>query len=150
MIVGGTDSTASLVERTRRLDRPDVQYVLVSGIAPAWFNIIDLPRLTDRVDRPVVSVSFEDSEGLEPALREAFDGDALSERLACYERQPPRQAVEVNGEQVFVRSVGLDPEETTSVVRAFTPEGGRPEPLRVARIAARAGDQLRRMATTES
>lgn len=142
MTVGGIDSTASLVERTRCLDRPDVQYVFISGIAPAWYNIIDLPRFAESVDRPVVSVSFEESAGLEPALREAFDGDALSQRLACYERQPPRRAVEVNEEQVFVRSVGLDQDETTRVVRAFTPEGGRPEPLRVARIAARAGAQL--------
>jgi endonuclease V-like protein UPF0215 family len=145
MTVGGTDSTDCLVERTRCLDRPDVQYVLVSGIAPAWFNIIDIQRFAESVDRPVVSVSFEESAGLESALREAFEGDALSERLSCYERQPPRRAVEVNDEQVFVRSVGLNADETDRVVRAFTPDGGRPEPLRVARIAARAGDRLREM-----
>lgn len=145
MTISGLDSTATVTDCTRRLDRPDVQHVLVSGIAPAWYNIIDLPRLSEAIDRPVVSVSFEESTGLEPALREAFAGDALTERLACYERQPPRRAIEVNDEQVFVRSVGLDTDETTRVVRAFTPDGGRPEPLRVARIAARAGDRLRRM-----
>lgn len=149
MTVGGFDSTDHIVDRTRRLDRPDVQYVLVSGIAPAWYNIIDLPRLSGAIDCPVVSVSFEESEGLEPALREAFEGDALSERLACYERQPPRRAIEVHDEQIFVRSVGLDADETTRVVRACTPDGGRPEPLRVARIAARAGDRLRRMRLDE-
>jgi endonuclease V-like protein UPF0215 family len=40
-----------------------------------------------------------------------------------------------------VRGVGLD-EPTERVVAAFTPAGGRPEPLRVARLAARGVDRL--------
>lgn len=142
--VGGTNSTERLTELVRRIDRPDVQYVLISGIAPAWYNIVDLLLLSDAIDRPVVSVSFEASAGLEPALRDAFDGDALSERLARYERQPPRRAIDVNDEQLFVRSVGLDADETKRVIRVFTPEGGRPEPIRVAHTAAHAGDALLR------
>lgn len=142
--VGGTDSTDRLTELIRRTDRPDVQYVLISGIAPAWYNIVDLRLFSDAIDRPVVSVSFEESEGLEPALRDAFDGNALSERLARYERQPPRRTIDVNNEQLFVRAVGLDSDETRRAIQAFTPEGGRPEPLRVAHTAAHAGDALLR------
>jgi hypothetical protein len=44
----------------------------------------------------------------------------------------------VNDETVYVRAVGVDDETAAAVVRTFTPEGGRPEPLRVARLAARA------------
>ncbi|HET7325414.1 MAG TPA: DUF99 family protein, partial [Halococcus sp.] len=47
-------------------------------------------------------------------------------------------------ETVFVRSVGLSDEEAAEVIRAFTPEGGRPEPLRISRLAARAGDTWKR------
>lgn len=148
--VGGTNSTERLTELVRRVDRPDAQYVLISGIAPAWYNIVDLPLFSDAINRPVVSVSFEASEGLESALRDAFDGDALSERLARYERQPPRRAIDVNGEQLFVRSVGLDTDETRRVIRAFTPEGGRPEPIRVAHTTARAGDALLRSTGPEN
>jgi hypothetical protein len=148
--VGGTDSTATVVDCWERLDREDVRYVLVAGIAPAWFNVLDLRAVHDAVDRPVVSVSFEASEGLEPALREAFgdadaDGDppALAERLATYRRQPDREPVTVGDGTVYVRAVGCDAGEAREVVRAFTPEGERPEPLRVARLAARAGDDFR-------
>jgi hypothetical protein len=52
--------------------------------------------------------------------------------------------VTVGDDTVFVRSVDIPVEEAVDVVRAFTPEGGRPEPLRVARLAARAADQFRR------
>jgi endonuclease V-like protein UPF0215 family len=141
--VGGTDATAAIQSLVRSLGRADVRYVLVAGIAPAWFNLVDVTRLADALDRPILSISFEDSPGLEAALREHFDGDALAERLATYRAQPRRRSVQVNGEQVFVRAAGCDPAEAAEIVRGFTPEGGRPEPVRVARLAARAGRRWR-------
>jgi endonuclease V-like protein UPF0215 family len=147
--VGGTDVTAAIETLYEDLDREDVRYLLVSGIAPAWFNVVDLRRLHEHLDCPVLSVTYEDSDGLEPALRETFDGDALAERLATYERQPPRRALSVDGETLFVRSLGLDDGTAEDVVRGFTPEGGRPEPLRVARLAARAADDRRDPASSD-
>jgi hypothetical protein len=141
--VGGTDATGAIESLVADLDREDVRYLLVAGVAPAWFNLVDLPRLADAVGRPVISVSFEASAGLEPALREAFSGSALDRRLATYRAFPPRVPVAVNDERVFVRAVGIDDDEAARVVEAFTPEGGRPEPLRVARLAARGARRWR-------
>lgn len=142
--VGGTDATESIADLVARLNREDVQYVLIAGLALAWYNVLDLRTLGERIDRPVCSVTFEESEdGLETGLREAFDGDALDRRLGTYRRQPPRRALDVGEERTFVRSVGLPESEADEVIRAFTPEGGRPEPLRVARLAARAADGWR-------
>jgi endonuclease V-like protein UPF0215 family len=134
--VGGLDSTDAVVACYDRLDREDIQYVFVAGIAPAWFNVVDLHAVHERVDRPVLSVSFEESAGLRDAIEREFEGEAAERRLEVYEAQPPREPLTVNDERVFVRSVGC--ENPAEVVRAFTPEGGRPEPLRVARLAARA------------
>jgi hypothetical protein len=136
--VGGTDATDAAERLLADLGREDVRDVLVAGVAPAWFNLFDLDRLAGTADRPVLSVSFEASDGLEPALREAFDGAALDRRLAVYRGLPPRHPVTVgDDERVFVRAVGRDAEAAARIVRGFTPEGGRPEPLRVARLAAR-------------
>lgn len=142
--VGGTDATDSLGAMWDRLSRPDVRYVLVAGIAPAWFNVLDLHALHDRVDRPVVSVTFEESEeSLADALGREFSGAALEERLAVFDRQPARRRLTVGDETLFVRAVGCEVATARDVVRAFTPEGGRPEPLRVARQAARAAEEFR-------
>lgn len=138
--VGGSDATDAIVDMVERLDRADVRYLLVAGIAPAWFNLVDLHCLHEEAGIPVLSVSFEESEGLEPTLREEFTGETLAWRLGTYRAQPERQRVSVDDETVFVRSVGCEPSEAREIVRAFTPEGGRPEPLRVARLAARAAD----------
>lgn len=136
--VGGTDATEAIVDLHARLDRADVNYLLVSGIAPAWYNLLDLQRLHDTTNIPVLSISFEESSGLESALHEEFSGDALAARLDTYRAQPPRHRCSVNGETLFVRGVGIAGDDAEAVVRGFTPEGGRPEPLRVARLAARA------------
>jgi endonuclease V-like protein UPF0215 family len=141
--VGGTDATATVRSLFDRLDRPDVRYLFVAGIAPAWFNVLDLREIHEAVDRPVLSVTFEESPGLASAIREAFDGEAREQRLDTYRAQPDRRRVAVADGEVFVRSVGLEPDAAADVVRAFTPEGERPEPVRVARQAARAADQYR-------
>lgn len=142
--VGGTDSTTAISSLFADLDREDIQYLFVAGIAPAWYNVVDLSRLFDLTGVPVLSISFEASDGLEDAIREAFDGDDAARRLERYRAQPERRAVDVGDDTVYVRSVGVDETEADEIVRAFTPEGGRPEPLRVARLAARSADAFRR------
>jgi len=142
--VGGTDATAAVEGLVADLDREDLRYVLVAGLALAWYNVVDLRAVAEATGRPVISVTFEKSEGLEPALRAEFSGDALDQRLATYRAQPPRRPVDVGDERVFVRAAGCDDDEAAAAVDAFTPEGGRPEPVRVARLAARAGDCWRR------
>ncbi|EMA61423.1 endonuclease dU [Halorubrum lipolyticum] len=146
--VGGVDATDAVLALVDRLGREDVRHVAVAGIAPAWFNLIDLPRIRDAVARPVYSVSYEESPGLEPALREAFDGEALARRLDIYRSLPPRARVERDEtgesagdplEPLFVRAVGVETDDAAAAVRGLVREGfRRPEPLRIAAIAASA------------
>ena len=143
--VGGTDATDAAIALFDRLGREDVRHVAVAGIAPAWFNLLDLPRIREAVDRPVYAVSYEESPGLEPALREAFDGEALARRLDVYRSLPPRVRVSSRGSEeaesdaedpLFVRAVGIDADQAAAV-RGLVREGfRRPEPLRIAAIAA--------------
>ncbi len=141
--VGGTDVTDGIIDLAERLDREDVRYVFVGGIALAWYNVVDMHRLHEAIDRPVIAVTFEESDGLRDSLEAEFSGDELNRRRETYRTQPPRRELAVNDETVFVRQVGLSEGDARDVVRAFTPEGGRPEPLRVARLAARAADEWR-------
>jgi len=142
--VGGTDATESLLDLFDALGREDVRRVLVAGIAPAWFNLVDLPTLRESLSRAVLAASYEASPGLEPALRDAFDGDALAERLAVYRSLPPRRKVPRGGddgeaEPLFVRAAGIDDDRAADLVRALVREGfRRPEPVRIAAVAASA------------
>ena len=154
--VGGTDATDAAIALFDALGREDVRHVACAGVAPAWFNLLNLRRLHETLDRPVYAVSYEPSPGLEPALREAFDGDALERRLDVYRSLPPRVPVERDGpdadgddasgandasgaDPLFVRAVGIDDGRAAAAVRDSVREGfRRPEPLRLAAVAASA------------
>ena len=140
--VGGTDATAAVRDLAASLDRSDVRHVCLAGIAPAWFNLVELDRLHATLDRPISVVSYEPSPGLEPALREAFDGSALADRLAAYRSLPPRHRVTGlpdEADPLFVRAVGMAPADAAATVETLLREGfRRPEPVRVASIAASA------------
>jgi len=142
--VGGTDATEALVDAWRRLDREDTSYLFLSGVALAWYNVVDVERLAAAVDRPVIAVTYEDGHGLGDGIADAFDGGARERRLATYESLPPRRRLEDVGEgPLHVRSAGIDPGEADHVLAAFTHDR-RPEPVRVAKLAARAADGFRR------
>lgn len=152
--VGGTDATAAVNAMLDALDRPDARYVFVAGVALAWYNVLDLQAIHEHADRPVLAVSFEASDGLAPAIRDAFDDDdAIQERLEAYRALPDRRPVTVDVADdtatVYVRELGIEPEHATEIVRGFTVETDRPEPVRVAREVARAGDAFRRRVTDE-
>lgn len=134
--VGGLDATDAARALIDRLDREDCRAILLSGVAPAWFNLFDLEEIHVAAERPVISVSFESSPGLESALREHFSGEALEERLRIYRSLPPRNPVAVGEDRLFVRAVGCDHDRAAEVVRASTHADGVPEPIRVARLVA--------------
>ncbi|WP_280588505.1 DUF99 family protein [Halorubrum sp. Boch-26] len=144
--VGGADATDAAIALFDALGREDVRHVACAGVAPAWFNLLDLRRLHEALDRPVYAVSYEPSPGLEPALREAFDGDALERRLDVYRALPSRVRVDRedpdrtgDARPLFVRAVGIDESRAADAVDELVREGfRRPEPLRLAAVAASA------------
>ena len=139
---GGSDATAACRDLLGQLGRPDAQWLLLAGVAPAWFNLISLDDVYAATDRPVIAVSFEDSDGLENPLREQFSGEALQRRLTTYRELPPREPVTLGDTELWMRTVGIDTADAADVIRAFAPDNNeRPEPLRVAQRAARAGRQ---------
>lgn len=141
--VGGTDATTAIIDCWRRLDREDVPYVFLSGVALAWYNIVDLETVAAETDRPVIAVSYGSSEGLADAIRAAFESPARDDRLAAYDALPPRRRIERAEGALYVRSVGVDSAAVDRVIDAFT-HARRPEPLRVAKLAARRADAFRR------
>lgn len=139
--VGGLDATDGIAALWRGMDRDDLQALLVGGLAIAWYNVVDLERLHADLGVPVVSVTYEESPGLEDALVRAFDGPALDERLAIYRRHADREPVDLEtGERVYLRAAGIDGGDAARLVDSFTSHGKRPEPVRVAGTVARATD----------
>lgn len=130
--VGGTDVTDAAVRLHEKIGREDVRLVMVSGVALSWYNLIDLPAVHEETGVPVVSVTYEESDGLGETIRQEFDGEEREKRLKMYDRLPERRSVG----DLYVRSAGVPEDRADEYVYGFTKDG-RPEPVRVARLAAR-------------
>ena len=138
--VGGDDATQAVLSLYRQLDRADVNALLLSGAALSWFNIVDLEEVFIKVQRPLICLTYEDSPGLEKYIREYFPQQ--EEKLRRYRRLGERQSVRLKtGYEVYLRALGASPEEARVLLNKFTRDGRVPEPVRLARLAARAAQR---------
>jgi len=134
--VGGDDATDEIIRMIRDLDRQDLNLIMLSGCVIAWYNIIDPAVIHKEVDLPVICVSYEESEGLDEHIKHHFPGD--EERVARYHNLGDRTEVHLpTGYSLYARGWGVTEKELTRACVLFTHHGKIPEPLRVARIAAR-------------
>jgi endonuclease V-like protein UPF0215 family len=135
--VGGKDATDAVVSLYRNLRREDINFIMISGCVISWFNIIDPQQVLDETGRAIIVVTYEFSEGLEEKIRHHFPGD--KNRLAAYLALGPRSPVRLStGYTIYVRSYGIPEKEAGQLCDSFTLDGKIPEPLRVARLCARA------------
>ena len=140
--VGGTDATAAVLRLVRSLERADINLLLVNGCVISWFNIIDLNEVYQQLQLPLICITYEDSEGLETHITKHFTGADRDSRLEAYQRLNQRAPLQLRSQYtVFIRCLGITPADAEAVLNKFTLQGKLPEPLRVAKLAARA--QLR-------
>jgi len=135
--VGGVDATEGVLRIFNNLNRKDLNVILLNGCVISWFNIIDLNYVHEELSMPILCVTYEESEGLKDDIKKYFkDWD---ERLEVYNRLGQRSKVKLNtGYEVFLRFYGLDYDEVKVILNRFTTHGKVCEPLRTAKILARA------------
>ncbi len=136
--VGGTDSTDRLLEMVERVSRPDIRAWMLGGSVISWFNVVDLNRLHEETGLPVISVTYQPSNGISKYLREYFPSD-WGTREQIIERNGTRRAVILRtGCRAYLNAVGLRLPDAVSLVNMFTLDGRVPEPIRLARVVASA------------
>ena len=141
--VGGMDATEGVLAIVQTLNRRDINVIFLSGCVIAFFNIIDAERVHKCTGLPVICVTYEESAGLDGDICHHFPGDTA--RLDAYRRLGDRVShILPDGQTVYLRSWGLDPADAGRLCMAFTHEGKIPEPLRVARLSARAAHDFAR------
>ena len=132
--VGGMDATEKLQDLYVSLEREDVNVLSVSGSVISWYNVIDFHRLHEELGLPTISLTYDESEGLTEHFKRNFPED-WEERVEVYRRNGERFEVGLKtGFEVYVRGYGVDVEETTGILNAFTIQGRYPEPIRIARL----------------
>jgi len=136
--VGGLDATDAVLELYWKLERKDINFIFLNGCVISWFNIISLKKVHAETSLPLVCITYEESEGLEKYLTEYF-GTQAQERIDRYRENGEREELELHtGKRVFARYFGLEKKEALRILNKFTLQGAIPDPLRIARLLARA------------
>lgn len=139
--VGGDDATSSIAALYRRLSRNDVNLIMVSGAVLSLYNVVDVDGLSARTGLPVVCLTYRGTRGIAGSIRRHFP-EGAEEKLEAYRKLGERSGIRLaTGKRVYVRSAGVDLPSVRRLLDAFTLQGAVPEPVRVARLLARAHGQ---------
>ena len=134
----GDDATDSIIGMFRRLYRNDINVILLSGAIISLYNIIDIDKIGQETGIPIICVTFEKSDGLEETIKQHFP-DKWQKKIEEYKKLGGRKIIHLKtGYEVYVRTHGLDIIRAQEVLDKFTLQGAIPEPVRVARLLAKA------------
>lgn len=128
--VNATKTIIRMVSESRF--QPQLQVVLLQGIAFAGFNVVDLAALHQALQLPVITVSRRqpDMEAIRKALMEHVPGGRHKWRLI--EKAGPIEPAA----GVYVQRAGISLIEAEALIERFTLNGNLPEPLRTAHLIA--------------
>jgi endonuclease V-like protein UPF0215 family len=136
--VGGDDATEAIIGLYEGLHRNDINVLLLGGAIISFYNIVDVDKVAEACGRPVVALSYRPSKGIEEAIKRRFPED-WRRKLELYERLGRRRRVLLKtGKAIYARASGLDVSDLKPLLDKFVFQGAVPEPIRVARLVARA------------
>jgi endonuclease V-like protein UPF0215 family len=136
VIIDGTDATdvvTCMVQTTRH--REQLRVVMLDGICLGGFNIVDIQKLNEIIQIPVLTVTRDrpDLLAIEKALRKHFPD--WEHRLALH-KQGILHEFRTAHNPLYAKFVGCSPEEAQEIISRATIRGVLPEPLRIAHLIA--------------
>ena len=143
--VDGLDATEKLAEAIKTLGgKEEIDLVVSSSVPVAGFNLIDAQLILAKFGIPTVFVLREkpDEEAVEAALAKHFEDAQI--RLKVLRGSGPIREFLLEGSPVWLECVGIPFDEAFEIVKRLAIFGPIPEPLRIAKMAARAISTLER------
>lgn len=134
-VVGGNNGTDSILSMISSLGRNDISCILLGGLVISLFNIINGKHINEITGLPIIAISYKKSLG----LKESIHGINEKQKIQDYSQLGEREPVKLwTGKTIFIRHWGLTLGDATGLLNSLVFQGARPEPLRVATLAARA------------
>jgi len=135
--VGGDDATEVILSMYERLDRPDVSFLLISGIVISLYNIVDVKKISEKIGLPVIGVTYEDSSGIEDAIKHHFP-KSYESKLSKYSHLESRKKITLKTSyDLYIRNEGCTLLEAEQLLDKITLQGSVPEPLRISQMLAK-------------
>lgn len=132
----GNDATDTILKMYDELQRPDISYVLISGLIVSMYNIIDIKKLHESLQIPIIGISYHDSQGIEDAIKHHFP-DSFESKISEYQKLGKREKITLDtSHDVFIRKEGCTIEDVKYLLNKLTLHGSVPEPIRVSQLLA--------------
>ena len=134
--VGGDDATDTILSMYEELDRPDVSFLLISGIVISLYNIVDVKRISEKTGLPVIGVTYQESSGIDDAIKYHFP-ESYESKLAEYSKLGTREKITLHtSHNLYIRNEGCTVLEAKQLLDKMTLQGSIPEPLKIAQLLA--------------
>ena len=134
--VGGDDATDAILTMYEKLDRQDVSFLLISGIVISLYNIIDMKRISEKIGLPVIGVTYEESSGIEDAIKHHFP-ESYKSKLTEYSKLGSRKKITLHtSHSLYIRNEGSTELEAKQLLDKITLQGSIPEPLKITQLLA--------------
>ncbi|MBN1328752.1 MAG: DUF99 family protein [Candidatus Heimdallarchaeota archaeon] len=131
----GTEKIAEMICNSSHLKQ--LKLIITRGLTIAGFNYIDLEKLFELTQLPVISVvdRLPDMDEIANALTNLPNGEM---RLTILQKYLPLLTCETssNEEPVYIQMIGIETRQANKLLREITITGRIPEPIRAARLIA--------------
>lgn len=134
--IKGDDATEKILQMFEELDRPDVSYLLISGLILSLYNIVDIKKIHNVLKIPVIGLTYRESYGIENSIKHNFP-DSFEFKIKNYSNLNNREKININKtSEAFVRFEGCTIHEVQYLLKNLTLSGSIPEPIKVAKLIA--------------
>ena len=133
----GDDITEQIITMYENLNRDDITYVLLPGTILSMYNIVDIEKIYEQLQIPIIAVNSQDSSGLHDTIKHHFP-DNFEIKLKQYEKLGSRETIQLRTQnKIFLRMRGCTTEHCKTLLDKIILQGTIPEPLRVSQILAK-------------
>ena len=135
--IDGDDATDAIIKLYENLQRPDINYILVSGLIISLYNIIDIKKIYESLSIPIIGLTYNDSKGIEDSIKHHFPS-SYNSKIKNYNSLGNKIKITLNNSyEVFVRKEGCTLHDVKILLNQLTLQGSFPEPVRIAQLLAR-------------
>lgn len=135
--IDGDDATEAILKMYDNLKRPDINFLLISGLIISQYNIVDIKKIHESIKIPTIGLTYKESKGIENSIKHHYP-HSYDAKIKKYKKLGTRKKITLHTSQdVFVRKEGCTFDETKYLLNKLTLHGSFPEPLRVAQLLAK-------------
>ena len=132
----GNDATDQILHMYEELSRSDISYLILSGLIISMYNIVDVKKLHDSLQIPIIGVTYNESAGIEDTIKHHFP-KSFESKINEYKKLGKRERITLHTSyDLFVRYEGCTIYEVKQLLNELTLQGSVPEPLRVSQLLA--------------